>query len=161
MPDAPRLISDPQQQTFRFSASCRSKYAVPVRAGYVGSRRKLSVGRRDNGGSQCGYSPPFMAHDALPEDVWGTKEVDDLLKVRLDRLTRELAGARRDIDVLLESLSLFVRYQLMVTAPLPEADTAARAIGRDRFEAFVSQVGRHLAGGKRTLIPPEADGAAS
>ncbi|WP_261934300.1 hypothetical protein [Sphingomonas bisphenolicum] len=71
LPDVQRLIFDPQQQTFRFSASCRSEYAVPVRAGYVGSRRKLSVGRRDNGWSQCGYSPPFMAHDALPEDVWG------------------------------------------------------------------------------------------
>ena len=70
-------------------------------------------------------------------------------------------GARRDIDVLLESLALFVRYQLMVTAPLPEADTAARAIGRDRFEAFVSQVGRQIAGGKRTLSPVEPDGGAS
>lgn len=105
----------------------------------------------------------YLVNDALKD--WlarrGTKEIDDLLKVRLDRLTRELAGARRDIDVLLESLSLFVGYPLMVTAPLPEADAAARANGRDRFEAFVSQVGRHLAGGKRTLIPPEANGAAS
>ncbi|KAK0338824.1 hypothetical protein LTR94_037024, partial [Friedmanniomyces endolithicus] len=88
-------------------------------------------------------------------------ESDDLLKVRLDRLSRELDGARRDIDVLLESLSLFVRYQLMVTAPLPEADAAAHAIGRDRFEAFVSQVGRHIAGGKRTLAPAKPDGATS
>jgi Arc/MetJ-type ribon-helix-helix transcriptional regulator len=104
-----------------------------------------------------------LVNDALKD--WlvrrGTKEVDDLLKVRLDRLTRELAGARRDIDVLLESLALFVRYQLMVTAPLPEADAAARAIGRDRFEAFVSQVGRHLAGGTRTLGPVDPTGGAS
>jgi len=53
--------------------------------------------------------------------------------------------------VLLESLSLFVRYQLTVTAPLPEADTAARAVGRERFEAFVSQVGRQIGSGKRSL----------
>jgi hypothetical protein len=84
------------------------------------------------------------------------KDIDDLLKPRLDRISRELVGARRDIDVLLESLSLFVRYQLMVTAPLPDADAAARAVGRDRFEAFVSQVGRQIAGGKRTLgVDPE------
>lgn len=43
----------------------------PIRAGYVGSRRKLSVGRRDNGGAQRAYSPPFMAREALLEDVWG------------------------------------------------------------------------------------------
>ena len=99
-----------------------------------------------------------LVNDALRD--WlarrGRKEIDDLLKVRLDRLSRDVQGARRDIDVLLESLSLFVRYQLMVTAPLPEADTAAQAIGRDRFEAFVGQVGRIIAAGTRTLSPPES-----
>jgi hypothetical protein len=70
-------------------------------------------------------------------------------------MSRDLAGARRDIEVLLESLALFVRYQLTVTAPLPEADLAGRAIGRDRFEAFVAQVGRQMAGSKRTLVPAE------
>ena len=104
-----------------------------------------------------------LVNDALKD--WlarrGTREVDDLLKVRLDRLSRELDGARRDIDVLLESLSLFVRYQLMVTAPLPEADAAGRAIGRDRFESFVAQVGRQIAAGTRTLASPEPKGGRS
>ncbi|QNA83800.1 CopG family transcriptional regulator [Sphingomonas sp. So64.6b] len=81
----------------------------------------------------------------------GTREIDDLLKVRLDRVSREIGLVRRDIDVVLESLALFVRYQLLVTAPLPEADSAALAIGLDRFEKFVGQVGRQLAAGKRTL----------
>lgn len=81
----------------------------------------------------------------------GTKEIDDLLKGRLDRISREIGHARRDIEVLLESLSLFVRYQLTVTAPLPEADTAARAVGRERFEAFVTQVGRQIGSGKRSI----------
>lgn len=87
----------------------------------------------------------------------GTQEVDDLLKVRLDRMSREIGLVRRDIDVVLESLALFVRYQLLVTAPLPEADSAALAVGLDRFEKFVGQVGRQLAAGKRTLgaIEPE------
>ncbi|ODU21803.1 MAG: CopG family transcriptional regulator [Sphingomonas sp. SCN 67-18] len=104
-----------------------------------------------------------LVNDALK--AWlarrATLEVDDLLKPRLDRLSRELAGVRRDIDVLLESLSLFVRYQLLVTAPLPEADAAARAVGRDRFEAFVGQVGRQIATGKRTLAPAGSEGASS
>jgi predicted transcriptional regulator len=85
----------------------------------------------------------------------GTKEIDDLLKGRLDRISREIGHARRDIEVLLESLSLFVRYQLTVTAPLPEADTAARAIGRERFEAFVNQVGRQIGSGKRSIGAPD------
>ena len=81
----------------------------------------------------------------------GTKEIDNLFKIRLDRISRELAGIRRDMEVLLESFALFVRYQLMVTAPLPDADAAAVAVGRERFEKFVAQVGRQLARGTRTL----------
>lgn len=81
----------------------------------------------------------------------GTKEIDDLLKVRLDRMSREIALIRRDSEVILESLALFVRYQLLVTAPLPEADSSALAVGLDRFEKFVAQVGRQLASGRRTL----------
>jgi len=86
-----------------------------------------------------------------------SKEVDDLLKVRLDRISRDVASARRDVEVVLEALALFVRYQLTVTAPLPEADTAALAVGNQRFERFIAQVGRQIAGGKRTLGPDSAE----
>lgn len=82
-----------------------------------------------------------------------SKEVDDLLKPRLDRISRDVASARRDVEVVLEALALFVRYQLTVTAPLPEADTAALAVGNQRFERFIAQLGRQIAGGKRTLGP--------
>jgi predicted transcriptional regulator len=94
-----------------------------------------------------------IVNDALADWLQrrASKEVDDLLKVRLDRITREIRLARRDTEVLLESLSLFIRYQLTVTAPLPEGDAAAVAVGRQRFEKFVAQVGRQLAGGDRTL----------
>jgi predicted transcriptional regulator len=81
----------------------------------------------------------------------GSRELDDLLKPRLDRLSREIGACRRDIEVVLEALSLFVRYQLTVTAPLPEADSAARAIGNERFERFIAQLGRQIAAGQRTL----------
>ena len=98
-----------------------------------------------------------LVNDALA--AWlarrGTKEIDDLFKGRLDRLSRDVALVRRDIDVLLESLALFVRYQLLVTAPLPDADITALAVGLARFEKFVGQVGRQLATGKRTLAPIE------
>src|SRR3546814_5602080 len=87
-----------------------------------------------------------------------TRQVDDLLKLRLDRLSREIALCRRDIEVVLEALSLFVRYQLTVTAPLPEADKAALAIGNERFDRFIAQLGRQLAVGKRTLGGDDAGG---
>lgn len=110
-----------------------------------------------------GGNKSHLVNDALVDwlDRQASKKIDDLFKVRLDRMSREQERIRRDLEVVLESLSLFVRYQLTVTAPLPDADTAARAVGRDRFEAFVSQVGRQLASGNRTLGPPRNDGAAS
>jgi len=89
----------------------------------------------------------------------GTREIDDLLKLRLDRLSREVGHIRRDLEVLLESLSLFVLHQLTTTAPLPEADAAARAIGRDRFEKFVAEVGRQIGAGQRLSAASEGGDA--
>ena len=80
---------------------------------------------------------------------------------RLDRMSMALGRIERDGHILLESLALFVRYELMIQAPLPEADEAARAIGRDRFEAFVSRVGEALASGQRTLAAPKNDNGGS
>lgn len=100
-----------------------------------------------------GANKSRLVNDAIA--AWlarrGTQQLDDLLKVRLDRMSRDIALVRRDLEVVLESLALFVRYQLLVTAPLPEADSAGLAIGRDRFEKFVGQVGRQLASGRRTF----------
>ena|SRR3546814_383478 len=79
------------------------------------------------------------------------RELDDLLKVRLNRIGSQLNRIERDQQIVLESLALFIRYQLTVTAPLPEADqAAARALGQERFQAFIDQVGRRIADG-RTL----------
>jgi predicted transcriptional regulator len=103
--------------------------------------------------SKPGSSKSAIVSDALRAFLArrGAKELDDMLKVRLDRIGAELARIERDQQIVMESLALFVRYQLTVTAPLPEPDVAARAVGRDRFQAFIDQVGRTLAGGKRNL----------
>lgn len=103
--------------------------------------------------SRPGANKSRIVNDALAGYLArrATKEVDDLFKARLDRISRELGATRRDLEVLLESVALFVRYQLTVSAPLPEADAAALAVGRDRFEKFIAQVGRQIAGGRRTL----------
>lgn len=100
-----------------------------------------------------GSSKSAIVSDALRAFIArrGANELDDRLKVRLDRLSRQLNRIERDQQILLESLALFVRYYLTVTAPLPEVDQeAARALGQERFQAFIDQVGRRIAGG-RTL----------
>lgn len=92
----------------------------------------------------------------------GTSELDDRFGLRLERIGGQLGRIERDQQVLLESLALFIRYQLTINAPLPEPDQAARAVGRDRFQSFIDQVGRQVAGGNRTLVGNEAvDGPTS
>lgn len=99
--------------------------------------------RLDAHASRTGASKSSVVTAAVRAylDGRGANELDDLLGVRLRRI-------ERDQQVILESLALFIRYQLTVTAPLPEADKAALAIGQDRFQAFISQVGRRIASGR-------------
>jgi len=85
----------------------------------------------------------------------GADEMELRFAQRLDRLSNQLARIERDGHVQLESLALFVRYMLTVNAPLPEGDEAARAVGRDRFAAFVQRVGQQLASGRLTFLPEE------
>lgn len=64
-----------------------------------------------------------------------TPENDDRRDVaiirRLDRIGRRLEKLDRDMAVISETLSLFVRYSLSVIPPLPEAERdAAGALGR-------------------------------
>jgi hypothetical protein len=67
---------------------------------------------------------------------------------RLDRMAKQFASYERNQSVLLESLAMFIRYYLTLTAPTPKAEQdAARIIGNQRFEAFVAQVGKRVAGG--------------
>ena len=96
---------------------------------------------------------------AAAVDAWlnrrGTDELEHRFALRLDRISNQLARIERDGHITIESLALFVRYMLTVNAPLPEGDEAARATGRDRFEAFVQRVGQQLASGRLTFLPEE------
>ena len=83
-------------------------------------------------------------------------ELDQKFGLRLDRISRQLERIERNGHVELESLALFVRYMLSVSAPLAEDDEVARAIGRDRFAAFVARVGQQLSSGRRTFDPDDA-----
>lgn len=81
----------------------------------------------------------------------GVSELEERFGLRLDRMTTAIGRIERNEHVLLETLALFVRYELSIHAPLAESDQAGRAMGAKRFEAFVTQVGRQVAAGRRTI----------
>ena len=103
---------------------------------------------------------PGQAKSALVADAlraWFRREsslltapaVDPVLRTRLDQDSRRLSRIERDLQITLETLGLFIRYQLSVTAPLPAAEhAAARALGRLRFKRFIDRVGRQAATGR-------------
>ena len=70
----------------------------------------------------------------------------------MDKVSSNLSTVGRDVAIATETLSLFVRYFLTITPPLPQSEQeAARALGRQRFEVFVAQVGRRLASDHRLV----------
>ncbi|MFC7049495.1 CopG family transcriptional regulator [Emcibacter nanhaiensis] len=73
---------------------------------------------------------------------------EELILRRLDRLGRQFGRLERDLTILLETKALFIRYFLTMTPPLPVEDReAASAKGQQRFEEFVTFLGRRLAEG--------------
>ncbi len=71
---------------------------------------------------------------------------------RLDHMSKSQAKIERNESISTETLALFVRYFLTITPPLPQTEQAsAHALGKERFEAFVAQVGRRLATDRNLL----------
>lgn len=67
---------------------------------------------------------------------------------RLDQLDRRVARLERDTGITVETLAVFVRFWLATTPALPEpAAQAARAKAAERYETFISALGRRLAKG--------------
>jgi len=109
--------------------------------------------RLDELAARPGATKSAIVADAV--DAWlnrrGSNELDDRFGRRLDRLTTTLGRIERNTHILIETLALFVRYELAIHAPLADNDQAGRAIARERFAAFVSQVSRQIASGRRSL----------
>lgn len=98
-----------------------------------------------------GTSKSAIVNDALKFFFakGATSEIDAVLRVRLDKVSHHLARLERDQQIMLECLALFIRFELMVTVPVPDLDQpAAKALGTERFNNFVAQVGRRLAAGR-------------
>jgi len=101
-----------------------------------------------------GINKSRIVNDALDKFLNPEQEAktSTALIRRLDRMSNSMERLDRNQSIELETLALFIRYFLTITPPLPEADqAAAHALGRERFEAFVAQVGRRLAQDKNLV----------
>ncbi|WP_342629705.1 CopG family transcriptional regulator [Nguyenibacter vanlangensis] len=96
----------------------------------------------------------FLTDDAVERQEAATSR-------RLDRMSRQIAGLEEDLSILAETLTLFIRFWLTSTPPLPEsARASARAMGLERFEGFLTALERRLATGDRFLRERSRDIAA-
>jgi DNA-binding transcriptional MocR family regulator len=91
----------------------------------------------------------------------GADKREAALTRRLDRMTRQIQRIERDLGITAETLALFVRFWLSVTPPLTgEAQAAAQAKGRERYDGFIETLGRRLQKGQSFLreIPDDIAG---
>lgn len=102
-----------------------------------------------------GASKSAILADAVTAwiDRRGKSELDDRFGLRLDHIADLLDRLARDSHIGLETLALFIRYELAINPPLSENDQAGRAAGAKRFEAFLAQVARQVGSGRRTFEP--------
>jgi predicted transcriptional regulator len=79
----------------------------------------------------------------------GADRLEAALARRLDRMTRAIERLERHGTIGNEAVALFVRFWLASVPPLPDnAQPAAQAKGRERYEGFIEALGRRLAKGK-------------
>lgn len=100
-------------------------------------------------GAKSALVEEALAASLSPKKLPG---VDEALARRLDELNRRSAVVQRDVAIVTETLALFVRYFLTITPPLPISEQgSARALGKERFEIFVAQIGRRLGTDQRLV----------
>lgn len=80
----------------------------------------------------------------------GSDEIELRFAKRLDQQSRQLERIELHAITIIESVSLFIRYRLTADAKILPSDEQDRAIGRNRFEAFVTRVGKKLQSGRLT-----------
>ena len=85
----------------------------------------------------------FLSPDAAERQEAATTK-------RLDQLDRRMNRMERDLGIAVETLAVFVRFWVTTNPPLPEpAQAAARAKAGERYDAFVTALGRRLAKGPK------------
>ena len=107
-----------------------------------------------------GGSKTAILTDALT--AWferqGAAEIDVQFGPRFDRLSRAQERSDRKLDILTETLAMFIQHQLTLVAHQPPFDQPTGQLGLDRYRRFMAQVARRLASkndGGRTLNAQE------
>ncbi|MDN2565892.1 CopG family transcriptional regulator [Tistrella sp. BH-R2-4] len=111
--------------------------------------------------SQSMIAEAAIASFLSPDDA---ERREAAIAKRLDQIDRRMIRLERDVGISVETLAIFVRFWLATTPALPEpAALAARAKASDRYEAFITALGRRLAKGPklRQEIPEDIDGSGS
>lgn len=101
--------------------------------------------RRDQ--SQSMIAEAAIASFLSPDDA---ERREAIVAKRLDQLDRRMTRMERDLGIAVETLAVFVRFWITTTPALPEpAAQAARAKSSERYEAFITALGRRLAKGPK------------
>ena len=136
----------------------RTRLNVFLEPDHAGRLDELATMKRV---SKSGIVAAALASYLSPD---GADRCEVMTARRLGQLSHQFDRLERDQAILIETVALFVRHQLAVTAPIPEShQEAARAQGRARFEQFIEQLARHLARGHslvrdvfHEIAPPQA-----
>jgi len=95
--------------------------------------------------SQSMIAEAAIASFLSPDDA---ERREAIVAKRLDQIDRRMTRLERDLGISVETLAVFVRFWLNTTPALPEpAVQAARAKAAERYETFITTLGRRLAKG--------------
>lgn len=101
--------------------------------------------RRDRSQSMIGEAA--ISSFLSPDDA---ERREAIVARRLDQIDRRITRMERDVGIAVESLAVFIRFWINTTPALPEpAAQAARAKANERYEAFITALGRRLAQGPK------------
>lgn len=101
--------------------------------------------RRDR--SQSMIAEAAIASFLSPDDA---ERREAIIAKRLDQIDRRMTRVERDVGIAVESLAVFIRFWVTTTPALPEpAAKAAKAKSAERYEAFITALGRRLAQGPK------------
>jgi len=99
----------------------------------AGSRETLKGPLRHARVVQASVLAAAMASFLSPE---GADRREAAIARRLDKLTNQFERLTRDQTILIETLALFIRYQLSVTAPLPSSSRGSSRPGQGPLPAI-------------------------
>ena len=101
--------------------------------------------RRDR--SQSMIAEAAIASFLSPDDA---ERREAIIAKRLDQIDRRMTRLERDVGIAVETLAVFIRFWITTTPALPEpAAQAARAKSAERYEAFITALGRRLVKGPK------------